>query len=253
MSLPKLIISIDRSILSQTSEDCLVLLREVNKTFTTAFAVAQLTATLTGDRQLLSCNVFTWVDEFQITAWKPYDEGLLAPQATTVCNPVEITYKQTTQFINSVFQPAKLLGTQAWSNPPEKTFAIEKLGFRFRFRVSQRARPNGQFLPLFTSRFTPSLQGRTEICIGDKASLSLRKFAMFWSNVRVSPGDAVTLPEDKSQSHIVTLADDLPKHMRYGYLSPDKPTPDENPGWYPEPLPPTYVPIGSTNGSTAKL
>ncbi|KAJ4044310.1 hypothetical protein NW756_004642 [Fusarium oxysporum] len=244
MSEPKLIISIDQSILSQASGDCLVLLREVNKTFTTAFAVAQLTATQSGDRQLLSRNVFTWVDEFQIVAWKPYDEGLLA---STVCNPVEITYRQTTQFLNSVLQPAKSLGTQEWSNPPDKTFAIEKLGFRFRFRVSQRARPGGQFLPVFTSKFTPSLQGRTEIYVEDK-------FALFWSNVRVSSGDTISLPEDKTQLQIVTLTDGLPKHIRYGYLSPDKPGVDENPSWYPEPLPTTFLPIKTAaNGIGAKL
>ncbi|KAK2055670.1 hypothetical protein LY76DRAFT_685834 [Colletotrichum caudatum] len=244
MSQPKLIVSIDQSVLSQASADCLVLLREVNKTFTTAFAVAQLTATQPGDRQLLSRNVFTWVDEFQITAWKPYDEGLLAcPQsASTVCNPVEIIFKQTTQFLNSVLQPAKSLGTQGWSYPPDRTFAIEKLGLQFRFRVSQRARPGGQFLPVFTSKFTPSLQGRTEIY-----------FALFWSNVQVASGDTVALPDDKTQLQIVSLTDGLPQHIRYGYLSPEKPNVDENPSWYPEPLPATYLPIKTVNQTGAKL
>ncbi|KAH7183774.1 hypothetical protein BKA60DRAFT_549106 [Fusarium oxysporum] len=128
MSQPRLVVSIDQSILSQASGDCLVLVREVNKAFTTAFVVAQLTATLPSNRQLLSRNVFTWVNDFQITAWKPYDEG---PLASTVCNPVEITYKQTTAFIDSILQPAKFIGTQGWINPPEKTFAIKKLWFRF--------------------------------------------------------------------------------------------------------------------------
>ncbi|KAI1157303.1 hypothetical protein F5B18DRAFT_645556 [Nemania serpens] len=243
ISQPKLIISIDQSILSQASEDCLVLLREVNKTFTTAFAVAQLTATLHNDRQLLSRNVFTWIDEFQITAWKPYDEGMLA---STVCNPVEITFKETTQFIDSVLQPAKAIGTQGWSNPPERTFAIEKLGLRFRFRVSQRARPDGHFFPLFTSLFTPSLGGRTEICVGNK-------FALFWSNVRVEAGDGIALPKDNSQVQIISLKDAEPQHFRYGYITADKPQVSETPTWYPEPLPAIFLPIISATIASPKL
>lgn len=75
MSKPQLIVSIDQPILSLNSSDCLILSRKVNKSFSTAFAVGQLTPTLPNDRALLSRNYFTWLDEFQITAWKPHDDG----------------------------------------------------------------------------------------------------------------------------------------------------------------------------------
>lgn len=87
-----------------------------------------------------------------------------------MCNPVEITFKQTTRFVDSVLQPAQTLGTVAWHNPPERTFAIEKLGSSFQFRVAQRTRPDGKFHPLFRSPFAPSLQGRTEIYVEDVVS-----------------------------------------------------------------------------------
>ncbi|KAF2123901.1 hypothetical protein P153DRAFT_140922 [Dothidotthia symphoricarpi CBS 119687] len=227
MSQSKLIVSIDSIILSHAAPtDCLVLSREVNKSFSTAFAVGQLTAGSLKGPQLLSQNIFTWTNEFQITAWKSYEDG---PFAAAVCNSVQIEFQQTTRFIDCAFEPAKPSETQDWTNPPQKTFAIENLEPYFRVGVSQRARPEGLFFPIYTSPDADSLQVRTEIYISDK-------FALFWLKSPVEAGNAILLP-DKSKVHTVIVLGNRPQHVRYGYITPDKPGADEVPGWFQEPVP----------------
>jgi hypothetical protein len=71
--------------------------------------------------------------------------------------------------------------------------------------------------------------------------------------VQVAAGDSVKIPDDKSKLQIVTLSEGVPQHLRYGYIIVDKPGVTEDPGWYPEPLPSSLLPINSSRTTSSKL